>query len=254
MAKKRFTDAEKYNDPWFTDLSAKLKAVYLYMLDTCDCAGVWKSNFKMIKAHWEISVNHDDMVGLLPKVERFNDECYIITNFIRFQYGDNMNQNSNITKGILKSIEYNGLQSKGLIRVDEGLVKGSPRGKDKDKDKGKDKDKEKDNINNNKLNINKIININNSDFDLEHIYAMYPRKEGKKSGIDRLKKIIKTQEKYDQVLLAVKNYAQISKGKEKQYIKHFSSFVSNWEDYLKIEIEPDGMEALRERFKHTEVD
>lgn len=149
MAKKRFTDAEKYGDPWFTDLNAKMKSVYLYILDTCDCAGVWKSNFKMIKTHWEISVTHEDMLCLAPKVERISSENYLVLNFIRFQYGDNLNLNSNITKGILKSIEYNNIQSKGLIRVDQGLGKGSPRGKDKDKSMDMDKDMDKERTNTN---------------------------------------------------------------------------------------------------------
>lgn len=86
----------------------------------------------------------------------------------------------------------------------------------------------------NKKEINKE-KIQNDVFDLELIYSHYPKKEGKKAGMDRLKKIIKNQETYDKVLSAVKNYSDKTKFDDIKFIKHFSSFISVWEDYLVLE-------------------
>lgn len=69
-------------------------------------------------------------------------------------------------------------------------------------------------------------------FDLEKIYAEYPRKEGKKKGMERLKKVVTSQEKYDQVLLATKNYRKAKEFTEHQFLMHFSTFVGVFEDWL----------------------
>lgn len=113
-------------------------------------------------------------------------------------------------------------------------------------DKEEDKDKEEDNINTSKSTKVK--------FDLEKIYAEYPKKEGKKLGMNKLKRIIKTEEDFNKVLASVRNYSKLKYGTELKFIKQFSSFMSSWEDYLKIEAELDPMQALREKYQHTEVD
>ena len=73
-------------------------------------------------------------------------------------------------------------------------------------------------------------------FDFEAVYALYPRKEGRKKGLQRCRSQIKTREKYDALLRAVKNYS--AKVTDPQYLKHFDSFMGCWEDYA------DGSPAL----------
>jgi hypothetical protein len=53
--------------------------------------------------------------------------------------------------------------------------------------------------------------------------------------------MIKTQQDYDAFCLAVKNYSKFVAGKERQYIKQFSSFVGTknkqtWRDYLESDV------------------
>ena len=78
---------------------------------------------------------------------------------------------------------------------------------------------------------------NSSIFDFEDLYFGYPRKQGKKRGIESLKKKIKTESDYENFKKAVRNYAdQIRRDKtEIKYIKLFSSFVNCWEDYVEPE-------------------
>lgn len=71
-------------------------------------------------------------------------------------------------------------------------------------------------------------------FELEKIYELYPRKVGKKSGLKKLQSQIKTKEDFDKLDQAVKNIAKYHKSKrtESQFIPHFATWVSSWEDSL----------------------
>ena len=44
---KRFTDSTKWDDPFFADLSNDYKLLWIYILDKCDHAGIYKVNKKM---------------------------------------------------------------------------------------------------------------------------------------------------------------------------------------------------------------
>lgn len=72
-----------------------------------------------------------------------------------------------------------------------------------------------------------------ADFDFEAVYTLYPRKEGKARGLAALARSVKTQDQYDRLLVAARNYAAKVRreGTETQFVKHFSSWVSCWEDY-----------------------
>jgi|GEM_PF-6272893 len=67
-------------------------------------------------------------------------------------------------------------------------------------------------------------------FDFESVYALYPRKEGRKKGLARCRSSVKTRSKYDALLLAVKNYAATVT--DVAYAKHFDTFMNCWEDYV----------------------
>ena len=82
--------------------------------------------------------------------------------------------------------------------------------------------------------------ISSNKFDFDAVYSLYPRKAGKKLGLKRCKSQIKTQNKYNKLLTAVKNYSLICQKNctDKQYIKQFSTFMNCWEDYIEIEDDP----------------
>ena len=69
-------------------------------------------------------------------------------------------------------------------------------------------------------------------FDFEAVYALYPRKLGRKKGMQRCRSQITTREKYDALLRAVKNYAAIKAGTEMQFLRQFDTFMSSWEDWI----------------------
>lgn len=78
--------------------------------------------------------------------------------------------------------------------------------------------------------------------DFESLYKLYPRKRGKTLGLEKCKRTIKTEKDYLDLKLAITNYARMVREEqtEPQYMKHFSSFMSCWRDYLDEEIFQDG--------------
>jgi len=71
---------------------------------------------------------------------------------------------------------------------------------------------------------------------VERSYEKYPRKVGKRLGLDRLlrgkyKLTLDEAPKFDQAVENIAAKAQES-GMEIKYIPHFSTFVTKWEDYL----------------------
>jgi hypothetical protein len=76
-----------------------------------------------------------------------------------------------------------------------------------------------------------------NDIDFDAIYQKYPRKEGKTKGIAQCAAQIKTSEDYEKLSRAVDKYAHLCKGKDKKFIKLFSTFMGSkktptWMDYL----------------------
>jgi hypothetical protein len=145
---KRFTDSAKWDDPWFAELPSKYKLFYLYLLDECDHAGVWKVNFR--KANFMVgeTLEPSEVRRFMSDRVRVIDEAYWhVTKFIKFQYG--MLRNDRMSLSALAILEKHGLTdvikeskeapSKPLDSPFVGV-------KDKDKDKDMDMDKEEEGI------------------------------------------------------------------------------------------------------------
>lgn len=101
---KRFTDTEKWDDPWFTELPDRLKLFWLYICDKADLAGVWKVHKGLAETYLGGKVDLDAaLIAFTPKrIEVFNDgERWRIKRFIEFQYG-NLHENSPMFKAVSK--------------------------------------------------------------------------------------------------------------------------------------------------------
>jgi hypothetical protein len=101
-------------------------------------------------------------------------------------------------------------------RVDDALETVPDRDRDKDKDIYKAEPK------------NPVLK-----FDFEIAYNLYPLKKGKLTGINKLKRDIKTQADFNLLLLSIKNYANDVRNNrtELKFVKHFSTFTGCWRDW-----------------------
>jgi len=99
---KRFTDTDKWRDPWFTELEPVNKLIWLYLIDNCNQIGV--IDFSKRMADFLIGEN-TDIVSFIDvcdsRVEVLSDGKLIITKFLSFQNGK-ISQNSPAHKPIIK--------------------------------------------------------------------------------------------------------------------------------------------------------
>ena len=103
-------------------------------------------------------------------------------------------------------------------------------------------------IEKNKIKKNIIENEKSCMFDLLQAYKNYPSNSGKKLGLDKLNKIITTQQKYDELIIGIDNYKKMLSENDWRKPQNFSTFVNQeaWLDYQ--EVEKTSIQKLDEEF------
>jgi hypothetical protein len=85
---KRFTEALKWRDPWFRELSADAKLVFFYFIDNCDGAGVWEPDPPMVNFCLKRDVDWDEVWKEFgDRVVKLSSGKLWMRKFIEFQYG-----------------------------------------------------------------------------------------------------------------------------------------------------------------------
>ena len=111
---KRFTDTDKWKDEWYTDLPNDYKIIWQYLLDTCDNAGIYKRNIKLLNIMCNTNVSDTDILNAFKlRVTPISDEKWIINKFCVFQYGADFLESKNkaVISVVNKLIENNLYQS-----------------------------------------------------------------------------------------------------------------------------------------------
>lgn len=134
---KRFTDTNKWKDTWFQGLPLKYKLFWIYLLDECDHAGVWKPNIGLAQFQVGDTFEESELKRVFADRVQFLPSGYwFVVKFIYFQYGGLKNDKVGISA---RSI----LKMHNLLGAFEGLSSPLVGPIDKDKVKVKDKDKDK---------------------------------------------------------------------------------------------------------------
>jgi hypothetical protein len=136
---KRFTETEKWSDPWFRRLCHTLKIGYLYLLDRVDNAGVVDLDADLANFQIGIDVDWDRLRREMgERLDVLPSGKWHLTRFVGFQFGE-LSESCKPHAQVIKL-----LKSHEIQRVSKGYPKGMDTLMDKDKDKDKDQDKEKD--------------------------------------------------------------------------------------------------------------
>lgn len=122
---KRFTDSDKYKDPWFRKLSPTCKMLFLFMCDDCNHAGIWKENLDTFNFIYKTSATKEDIDAMGDKVLKVNQETYLIQSFIKFQYGK-LNPENKAHLGVIRALSYIGVDYLPYLAPSKEL--GSPLG------------------------------------------------------------------------------------------------------------------------------
>lgn len=225
---KRLTDTTKWDRENFRKLPAKAKLAWSYVTDKCDSSGLWHPDFDLLSFQIGMKITRDEFLEELGhKIVELPNGAWLIPSFIEFQYGLPLNPDCNPHKPVIATLRKYGIGfDKTSLTLPEGFTKGSTTLKDKDQDKNKDLDQDPD---------QSRQRTNSIPSELERIYRdYYPRKEGKSKGLSKLCREIKDIPSLEKFSAAVKAYAeQVRRDKtEPKFIKHFSTFVNEWTDYL----------------------
>jgi hypothetical protein len=156
---KRFTDTEKFIDPWFRRLSTKNKLLWEWLLCYCDHAGIITIDIEFVEMILGEKYDNDVLQNhFSDRVLRLSESKYFIPKFLRFQYGS-LKPDSKVHASVIRRLKEEGIDFKenDSIKDIENNARfiGYPYPMDttKEKDKAKDKDKAK-------VSITELVYIN----------------------------------------------------------------------------------------------
>lgn len=154
---KRFTDTDKWKDEWYTELSNDYKVIWQYLLDTCDNAGIYKRNIKLLNVMCNTNVSESDILRIFKdRVTAISEDKWIINKFCVFQYGADFLQSKNkaVISAVNKLIESNlyesstntisipYLSSTNTLSIPYQYSIDTPKEQEQDKDKAKEQEQE----------------------------------------------------------------------------------------------------------------
>lgn len=218
---KRFTDTDKWKREWFCDLKPNAKLVWFYLLDQCDNRGVWFRNFRLMSEQVGFKVTDQHLVDWFgEKLRPFDGDKYFIPSFVSFQYGS-LNPANNAHKPVIALVEM--IEKLGPQEPLESPLLGA-------QDKDKDKEQDKVSVFKGGLGEKNILRSQ-----IERAYTeLYPLKKGKTKGIEAILKGWRAEDTIVGLIDAITRYRDDVKASrtEKKYIKHFSTFASEWRDWM----------------------
>jgi len=129
---KRFTETQKWEDPWFRRLSPQMKLLWQWILDRCDNAGVIDPDIEL--ASFQIGYQYpiDTLLEFGERVVKLPCGKWFIPKFIAFQYGQ-LSADCKAHKPIFLSLQ------KHSLNLD---LNGYPKGINTLQEKEKEKEKE----------------------------------------------------------------------------------------------------------------
>jgi hypothetical protein len=204
----RFTDSRKWDDPWFRKLPCKYKAFFIFLLDKCNHAGIWKVDFESAEFHIGEAIVKEEAIGMLNGRVVVLKEKWFVPNFIKFQYQvsgmADLNPENRVHKSVIEILKKEGAY-KPLLRGLLGC---------KDKDYDKDKD---------------IKGVVKGDF--ETIWAKYPNRVGKKHAQRHFEATVKTEQDKTNINKALDNYLK-SERVIKGFVQNGSTWFNQWQDWV----------------------
>lgn len=141
---RRFTDTEKWRDEWWGSLSNDYRMIWLYLVDSCSIAGIWKKDFRGLNFNCNTKITEEEFLKVFGSRIIDKGNFFFIPKFLRFQSPKGLNSNKPAIISIIKELQLNNL----IETVHESLgndfliIKGTGKGKDKGKGTGEGKAKE----------------------------------------------------------------------------------------------------------------
>lgn len=113
MARKRFTDMDKWRDPWFRRLTPDTKLAWLYLCDTCDAAGVWVVDPEGLYFETGLAPDYalaNIRAALGDRIRVLSAERWHLVKFVEFQYPKGLNPKSDAQRKVIELLEKHSLR------------------------------------------------------------------------------------------------------------------------------------------------
>lgn len=129
---KRFTETEKWRDPWFQKLDGRSRFLWLWLCDRVDNGGVIDICWPICNAETGETFMEADLAFLGDRVERLPNGKWWIPGFVNFQFGELSNA-SKVHQSVEKILLRHSLSDRVPHRLWD-----SPKEKEEDKEKEKE--------------------------------------------------------------------------------------------------------------------
>lgn len=106
---KRFSDTQKWDDPWFRKLRPEMKLLWQWFLDHCDNAGVIDVDLDLASFQIGYQYPSDTLLGFDGRVVTLPSGKMFIEKFISFQYGK-LSNDCMAHRPVFSSLEKNGIE------------------------------------------------------------------------------------------------------------------------------------------------
>jgi len=113
---KRFTDTDKWKKGFIRNLPSKYKLLWLYILDDCNHAGIWETDFEVASIRIGSKISEKEAVKYFAEQIKIfdNGNKWFIAKFVDFQYGT-LNENSRPHQAVIKVLDkYDVYNIKGI--------------------------------------------------------------------------------------------------------------------------------------------
>ena len=117
---KRMTDTDKWKKGFIRSLPAKYKLLWLYILDDCNHAGIWDTDFEVASIRIGSKITESEASKEFASQIKIFDggSKWFIPKFIDFQYGT-LNENSRVHQSVIKIIDkYDVYNVEGISPID----------------------------------------------------------------------------------------------------------------------------------------
>lgn len=123
---KRFTDTEKWRDPWFRKLGSLEKNFWGYICDNCDNAGIWRPDLEMAEFCIGLKIEPAKILDAFSgRILVLPDGYWLIIKFVEFQYGE-LNPDCRPHQQVLGILKRHGLgYAKGIYTLKDRIRIGS---------------------------------------------------------------------------------------------------------------------------------
>ncbi len=128
---KRFTATEKWEDQWFRRLPLEMKALWSWLLDKCDNAGVIDPDLELASFQIGYQYPTDTLSVFGDRVIKLSGGKHFIPKFIEFQYGK-LSEDCKAHNPVFASLEKHGIERVSIgyeYPLRKGIGKGLRKGK-----------------------------------------------------------------------------------------------------------------------------